>query len=175
MTKLKRYQESLSDVDIVVFSELDESEHTDGSIKARADKSLSYSVISTAMLNRVRVNHTLCQKEAVRDSKNRVYSPVGKVDLRWHKKLKGKSHLETFYVVNDTASIVILGAPAFEASSQSATAGDKIYPVGLQQQTPEQKSALERQKQEAAARRALEVQAQERKEAERCQQQSQHK
>lgn len=85
------------------------------------------------MLHRLRVRYTPCQKEAVKDSKHTMYSPVGKVDLRWYKKDKVKSHPQTFHVVDRATPLVILGAPAFTASSQSA--GGELYPVGLHQQT----------------------------------------
>ncbi|KAL8719569.1 MAG: hypothetical protein Q9225_003443 [Loekoesia sp. 1 TL-2023] len=126
--------ESQSNVDIIVFPERDESEDSEGSITAQADKSIPYSIISTGMLNRLRVKYTACQKEAVKDCKDTTYSPMGKVDLRWYKKDTVKSHPQTFYVVDQTTSLVILGAPAFAASSQSG--GGKLYPVGVHKQTP---------------------------------------
>ncbi|KAL9024985.1 MAG: hypothetical protein Q9196_006112 [Gyalolechia fulgens] len=107
--------------------------------------------------------------KAVKDAKNTTHSPVGKVELRWHKKEKGKSYPQTFYVVDRATPLVILGAPAFATGDQSS--GGEMYPVGLHQQTAEEQLATERKRQEAAERRALESKEQEKKEAERRQQQ----
>lgn len=85
------------------------------------------------MLTKVRVGYTPCQKEAVKDSRNITHSPVGKVQLRWYKKDKGKSHPETFFVVNRTDCLVVLGATAFVNSNQPV--GGEVHPIGLQQQT----------------------------------------
>ncbi|KAL8936839.1 MAG: hypothetical protein Q9216_004724 [Gyalolechia sp. 2 TL-2023] len=126
-------QESESDVDIVVFPEQDQSEGSDGSVRAHADKSLPCSIISTGMLSRVHVGFTPSQTQAVKDKRNTTYSPIGKVDLRWHKKEKGKSYPQTFYVVNQATPLVILGAPAFVTGNQSS--GNELLPVGLHQQT----------------------------------------
>ncbi|KAL8760717.1 MAG: hypothetical protein Q9184_003119 [Pyrenodesmia sp. 2 TL-2023] len=125
--------ESQSDIDIFLFPESEEPEGSDGSVKAKAERLLPYSIISKGMLAKVRVDYTPCQKEAVRDSRNITYSPVGSVRLRWHKKDKGKSHDETFFVVDRADYLVILGASAFPNSNQSV--GDEIYPIGLDQQT----------------------------------------
>ncbi|KAI4172419.1 MAG: hypothetical protein LQ346_008599 [Caloplaca aetnensis] len=164
--------ESQSDLDIIVFPERDEPEDSDGSIKARAEKSLPYSIISKGMLTKVRVGYSPCQKEAVKDSKNNIHSPVGKVHLRWYKKDKGLSHPETFFVVDRTDCLVILGATAFVNSNQPI-GGAEIHPIGLPQQTAEERAELERRRKQAAERRALEKAEQEKKDAERRQQASQ--
>ncbi|KAI4170700.1 MAG: hypothetical protein LQ343_004799 [Gyalolechia ehrenbergii] len=152
--------ESQSTIDIIVFPERDESEGSDGAVTAQADKSLPYSIISTGMLSRVGVGFIPCQMREVKDAKNMTHSPIGKVDLRWHKKEKGKSHPQTFYVVDRATPLVLLGAPAFVTGNQYSG---------------EEQLAMERKKQEAAERRALESKEQEKIEAERRQQQSQKK
>lgn len=62
-----------------------------------------------------------------------VYSPVGQVNLRWHKQEAAKSYAETFYVVDQETPLVILGSSAFENSNKSA--GDNIHSIGLGPQT----------------------------------------
>lgn len=121
------------DVEIIVFPETGESEGSDGSVKAQVDESLPYSIISTTMLNRVHVKYSQCQIKTLKGSKNTTYTQMGKVELRWHKKEKGKSYPQTFYVVEQATSLVILGAPAFGSGNQSSGGG--VYPIGLQQQT----------------------------------------
>lgn len=85
------------------------------------------------MLSQLGVKYTSCQGEAVKDAKGAQYSPVGKVDLRWHKKGVGKSHAEPFRVVEQSTSIVILGASAFLNSTQPS--GGTVQPIGVHQQT----------------------------------------
>lgn len=85
------------------------------------------------MLSRVGVGFIPCQMREVKDAKNMTHSPIGKVDLRWHKKEKGKSHPQTFYVVDRATPLVLLGAPAFVTGNQYS--GGELYPVGLHQQT----------------------------------------
>ncbi|KAL8911251.1 MAG: hypothetical protein Q9171_003549 [Xanthocarpia ochracea] len=125
--------ESHADIDIIVFSEKETSENSDGSVKARSDKSLPFSIISTGMLDRLGgVSYTSCQKDTVKDSKGVQHSPIGKVTLRWHKQESGKSHSETFFVVAEQAALVILGDTSFNNTNQPS--GGNIYPLGLQQQ-----------------------------------------
>lgn len=73
--------------------------------------------------------YTSCQEETVRDAKGAKHSPVGKVDLRWHKKELAKSHAELFRVVDDNTSMVILGATAFPQSTKPA--GASVKPIGV--------------------------------------------
>ncbi|KAI4128686.1 MAG: hypothetical protein LQ338_002633 [Usnochroma carphineum] len=173
--------EAQSSIKIVLFSESEESNSSDGSIQAQFDKTMPVSIVSKGMLNKMKSKYVPCQKEPVKDSKNVIYSPVGQVDLRWHKEEQGKSYAETFYVVDQQTPLVILGSSAFEKSNKSA--GGTIYPVGVQQQTAdprrcidpadvsslntEENAILERKRQEVAARNAKETQEQEEIEAER--------
>ncbi|KAL8840378.1 MAG: hypothetical protein Q9176_003871 [Flavoplaca citrina] len=165
------FQESQGKVDIVLFPEQEEGE--DGAIQALSDKNLPFSIISRGMLNQLGVKYTACYVETVKDAKGNQYSPVGKVDLRWHKKGVGKSHPEPFRVVDQNNSIVILGGPAFPNSVKPA--GGSVQPVGAHKQTAEQKLAQETKKLEAARRREQEKREQEEKEAERRRQDKQPK
>lgn len=115
---------------------------SDGSIKAQTEETLSYSIISKGMLAKVRVNYTPCHQDPVRDSMNTVHSPVGKVELRWYKKGKGKSHAEPFYVVDRPQPLVILGATAFV--DKNIPAGKEIHPIGLKEQTAGNVFGIER-------------------------------
>ncbi|KAL9035829.1 MAG: hypothetical protein Q9180_004639 [Flavoplaca navasiana] len=173
------FQESQGKVDIVLFPEEEEGE--DGAIQALSDKTLPFSIISRGMLNQLGVNYTPCNVERVKDAKGDQYSPVGKVDLRWHRKGAGKSHPEPFRVVDQNNSIVILGGPAFPKSVKPP--GGSVQPIGTHKQTAvlimtyfkEQKLAQERKKLETAQRREQEKREQEEKEAERRRQDKQKK
>ncbi|KAL9008387.1 MAG: hypothetical protein Q9173_006483, partial [Seirophora scorigena] len=153
--------------------ECGESEHSAGSIKAQAEMSLPYSIISKKFLTNICVPYTPCTKGPVHDSKNVRHAPVGRVNLRWSKKEKGKSHAETFYVVDRAQPLVILGATAYEGDILSA--GQKMQPIGLKQQMAGEKAEMERKRKEAAERRSLETKEQERMEAVRRQQEAQAK
>lgn len=115
----------------MLFSE--QVEGGDGATQAMSDKSLPFSIISRGMLTQLGVTYTSCQEETVKDAKGAQHSPVGKVDLRWHKKGLGKSHAEPFRVVDNNTSIVILGATAFPNSTKSA--GGSVQPIGVHHQT----------------------------------------
>ena len=67
------------------------------------------------MLDQIGMQRTPCHESPVRDAQGVEHTPVGKVDLRWHKKELAKSHSELFFVVDKPKPIVILGATAFEA------------------------------------------------------------
>ncbi len=110
-----------------------ESAGSEGEIRAFVDPSLPFSIVSKGMLDQIGEKHTLCKKNPATDAKGVVHTPVGEVDLRWHKKELGKSHSEHFYVVDKPKSIVILGATAFQAHTQSA--GGSVQPIGMEQQT----------------------------------------
>ncbi|KAL8917789.1 MAG: hypothetical protein Q9172_005691 [Xanthocarpia lactea] len=158
--------ESHADIDIIVFPEKATCENSDGSVKARTDKSLPFSIISKGMLERLGgVSYTSCQKETVTDSKGVQHSPIGKVALRWHKKESVKSHSETFYVVDSQTALVILGVTSFDNTSQSS--GGNMYPIGLQQLTAEQELAMSQNKLQVAQRREQEKKEQEKTEAQR--------
>ncbi|KAL8894604.1 MAG: hypothetical protein Q9192_004187, partial [Flavoplaca navasiana] len=124
-------QESQGKVDIVLFPEQEEGE--DGAIQALTDKTLPFSIISQGMLTMLGVKYTTCYVETVKDAKGEQYSPVGKVDLRWHRKGVGKSHPEPFRVVDQNNSIVILGGPAFPKSVKPP--GGSVQPIGAHKQT----------------------------------------
>ncbi|KAL8733771.1 MAG: hypothetical protein Q9166_001965 [cf. Caloplaca sp. 2 TL-2023] len=125
------------------------------------------------MLQQFGLKSTPCLKNTVKDSNGKQYSPSGKVELRWHKKDLPKSYGETFFVVDLTTPLVILGATAFENNTQPVTSGGNVHPVGVQKQTSEEKQILEQKRREAAERRANEKKAQEYVEAERRRQESQ--
>ena len=125
------FQESQGKVDIVLFPEEEEGE--DGAIQALSDKTLPFSIVSRGMLKQLGVQYTTCDVETVKDAKGDQYSPVGKVDLRWHRKGAGKSHPEPFRVVDQNKSIVILGGPAFPKSVKPPEGS--VKPIGAHKQT----------------------------------------
>ncbi|KAL8768484.1 MAG: hypothetical protein Q9209_005275 [Squamulea sp. 1 TL-2023] len=133
------------------------------------------------MLHRLGETYTPCKKETVKDSRNVQHSPVGKVVLRWHKNEQGKSHGETFFVVNSPTPIVILGATAFGDITQSF--GGNLYPLGVHPQTAadmssvteEEKRVMDEKKLEIAHQRETQKKDQEAKEAEQRRQGAQKK
>lgn len=108
--------DSNSSVDIVVFSG---NEEWEVSLEAKADRILPISIISKATAHRQRIPYIEIQREPVEDSEQTRYLPIGKADLRWHKRDAARSYSETFYVVNTTSDLVILGATAFPEDNES--------------------------------------------------------
>ncbi|KAL8819673.1 MAG: hypothetical protein Q9223_001944 [Gallowayella weberi] len=158
-------KEMQADVNITLFSELEQPEDSDGAVRAQSDHSLPFSIISRPMLQRLGVKWTPGKKETVKDTRGVPHSPVGEVNLRWHKQGLGKSHPETFYVVESSNVFVILGSTAFPNSIQAT--GGNVQPIGVHEQTAEQKKIQEQKSKEAVERRAKEKQEQEEKVAEK--------
>ncbi|KAI4221456.1 MAG: hypothetical protein L6R40_008633 [Gallowayella cf. fulva] len=157
--------QALLDVNVFPQEEVAGSKESDYSIRARSDKSLDFSIISTGMIARLQVSYTPCQQATVTDSQGVQHSPVGQVTLRWHKKEKMKSYDEKFFVVDSTNPIVILGATAFPVSNQSSDGN--LYPVGVQKLSAEGKRAMDQKKLAHAQKSEKEKKEQEAKEAER--------
>ncbi|KAL8811413.1 MAG: hypothetical protein Q9200_001816 [Gallowayella weberi] len=157
--------EAQADVDITLFSELEQPEDSNGSVRAQSDLSLRISIISRAMLRRVGVKYTPGKHETVKDARGVQHTPVGKVELRWYKQELGKSYPETFYVVESSTVFVILGSTAFPNSIQAT--GGNVQPIGVHEQTAEQKKIQEQKSKEALERRAKQKQEQDEKVAEK--------
>ncbi|KAL8670139.1 MAG: hypothetical protein Q9168_005304 [Polycauliona sp. 1 TL-2023] len=99
-------------LDIVLFPERDpEGDSVD--VQALVDESLPFSIISRETLEGTGASYTSCLVKTVKDARGVQFSPIGKVDLRWHKKGFPKSHGESFRVVDEGLPLAILGATAF--------------------------------------------------------------
>ncbi|KAL9638884.1 MAG: hypothetical protein Q9204_001331 [Flavoplaca sp. TL-2023a] len=161
--------EAQMDISIVVFPTHQVSASESGpdgvAIRAKFDRSIPFSIISQGTLDQLGLNAIPCQQSPVTDSEGVQHSPIGQVELRWHKEELGKSYPERFLVINRPNSFAILGRSAYEASNASS-AGSSALPIGLHEQTAEEKAALEKKKLEVAQRREKEKQEQDDKEAE---------
>ena len=124
-------------VPIVVFPTHQVSATESGSggvaIQAKFDLSIPSSIISQGTLNQLGLKATPCQQPPVTDSEGVQHSPVGQVELRWHKAGLGRSYPERFFVINRPSSFAILGRSADEASN--ASPGSSALPIGLHAQT----------------------------------------
>lgn len=103
------------DSDSVYITIFSESEETEETLIAQADDILPISIISKVTLNKLEVEYEQCSHGNVKDSRNKVYAPMGMVKLRWHKVEKAKSYPEDFYVVDIDTSFAILGKNAKRA------------------------------------------------------------
>lgn len=105
----------MKDSDSVYITIFSESEETEETLIAQADDILPISIISKVTLNKLEVEYEQCSHGNVKDSRNKVYAPMGMVKLRWHKVEKAKSYPEDFYVVDIDTSFAILGKNAKRA------------------------------------------------------------
>lgn len=121
-------KESGSTFEIIIFP--DSGIETEESVIAERDENLSISIISKATLDKLAVEYDPCNREPDRGSENKLYSTIGKVVLRWHKKDAVKSYSETFYVANTATPAAILGASADSSSKEL-----EIHTLGLKKQT----------------------------------------
>ena len=116
-----------SSIEITVFGDTEEKEQ---STNAKVDRGLPVSIISKAMIDRLQAKPEPAQQGPVKDSKGKIYTPTGKVDLLWHRKTASRSNQQTFFVVDLSELVVILGANAIPPESSS-----RIHTVGLKTQT----------------------------------------
>ena len=112
-------------MEVVIFSR----SGVKASIRAKVEETLLYSVISKSMLDHMRLSYSPSQQGPAKDSENKVYSPIGEVNLRWHKEDRVKSFAETFYVVDTAVWLVILGKTAIPQVINSRA--DQIHTLGL--------------------------------------------
>ena len=114
-------------IEIVVFGDTEETEQL---TNAKVDRGLPISIISRAMTERLRAKPKLTQKVLIKDSKGKAYTLIGEVDLLWHRRTATRTNPQTFFVVDLSGLVVILGANAISPDSSSY-----INPVGLKTQT----------------------------------------
>ena len=84
-------------------------------------------------MNQLGLPYSPCQQDPAKDSKGRLYFPIGQVKLQWHKKDKAKSYEETFYVVDTAVWPVVLGKSALPSSNNSPS--HEIHVVGINKQS----------------------------------------
>ena len=112
-----------SHIDVTIFGDLIEREE---STNAQVDKGLNISLISKNMVERLGAKPKPCHQGAVKDSAGKSYTPIRKVDLRWHRKKASASNDQTFFVVDLSGRDVIFGADAITAEDPS-----NIHTLGL--------------------------------------------
>lgn len=114
------------DVDVVIFGNTFEIEE---STNAQVDKALNISLISKAMIKRLRADPKPCHQGTLKDSTGKTYQPIGKVDLLWHRVTALRSNEQTFFVVDLSGPDVIFGADAITSEDPS-----NIHTLGLDNQ-----------------------------------------
>ena len=118
-----------SNIDIIVFGDTEEREE---STNAKVDRDLPISIISRAMVERLGAEPKPSQQGPVKDSKGKLYTPIGKVDLLWHRKTASRTNPQTFFVVDLSGIVVIFGANAIPPPPDSSS---NIHTLGLNTQT----------------------------------------
>ena len=96
---------------IIVFGDTEETEEE---TVAEVDNVLQISLISKAMVGRLRQSHKHepSQYGPVTDSRGRIHRPIDQIKLRWHSTGIPKSYPQLFHIVEGLTPSVILGATA---------------------------------------------------------------
>ena len=118
-----------SNIAIIVFGDTEEKEQPTNAV---VDRSLPVSIISKAMIEELQAKPKPAQQDPVKDSKGKVYTPIGKVDLLWHRTTTSRTNQQTFFVVDLSGLVVIFGANAIPTPEDSSS---NIRTVGLKTQT----------------------------------------
>ena len=116
-------------ISITVFGDTEETEE---STIAQVDNALQVSLISRAMVERLRVYYEYNPPRygPITDSRNRTHRPVGETKLRWHRNGSPKSHPHVFRIVDGLTPDVILGATALPKGKEN-----DVSTLGLSRQT----------------------------------------
>lgn len=99
-------------------------------IHADVDENMPYSIVQKSLLEDWQLQYALRQEPKFTDKRGRTHTPIGHVELQWHKAGFLLENTETFYVVDSGAPIVALK----HAGDKATDSG--IRPVGLGAQTP---------------------------------------
>ncbi|KAL8763284.1 MAG: hypothetical protein Q9184_000840, partial [Pyrenodesmia sp. 2 TL-2023] len=124
-------------------------------IRADVDKNIPYSIVQKSLLGDWQLQFEPCQEPQFTDKRGRTHTPIGHVDLQWHKAGFLLENTETFYVVDSGDPIVELKHAGDEATDSG------IRPVGLGAQTPEQEVSQAQKKAKVEKERAEEKKRQE--------------
>lgn len=115
-----------SNIEIIVWGDNEEIEQA---TNAGVDRDLPVSVISKTMTEKLRAGTKPSQQGPVKDSKGKVYTPIGKVNLLWQRSTAAQTNEQTFFVVDLSGLVVIFGANAIPTNSSS-----NIHTLGLKTQ-----------------------------------------
>lgn len=99
-------------------------------VRADVDRNIPYSIVQKSLLEDWQLLYESCQEPQFTDKRGRKHTPVGHVELQWHKAGSLLENSETFYVVDSGDPIVELK----HGAEQPADSG--IRPVALGPQTP---------------------------------------
>ncbi|KAL8807487.1 MAG: hypothetical protein Q9182_000652 [Xanthomendoza sp. 2 TL-2023] len=111
---------------IVLYPEVGDL-HVD--IRAKVDRVMPHSIISTAVLLQMKVSYMTCHKLELKDANGEIHRPVGKVLLRWHEVEVAKSSSETFYVVDSNAMFVTFGSSGVFLDTNRPADGSSLCSV----------------------------------------------
>lgn len=99
-------------------------------VHADVDNNIPSSIVQRSLLNDWQLQFESGQEPDFIDKKGRIHTPIGRVNLQWHKAGFLVENTETFYVVDSGNPLVELK----HAGDQAADSG--IRPVALGAQTP---------------------------------------
>ncbi|KAL8843853.1 MAG: hypothetical protein Q9176_001815 [Flavoplaca citrina] len=100
-------------------------------VRADVDRNIPFSIVQKSLLEDWQLLYESCQDPQFTDKRGRTHTPIGYVDLQWHKAGSLLENSETFYVVDSGDPIVELK----HGGEQPADSG--IRPVALGPQTPD--------------------------------------
>lgn len=104
-TATKVIQDELAGINITLFPKLGTrsiEKHAD------VDDDILYPILQKSILDELQVPYTKCQVEPYRDKKGRNHTPIGRVELKWHKIGFLVEHTDTFYVVESGEPPVVV-------------------------------------------------------------------
>ena len=116
-----------SNIDVTIFGDTEEIEEA---TNADVDKALPISIISEGLVERLRAEKLPCQRPPVQDSKGKKFSPIGQVNLLWHRKNVARTNPQKFFVVEMSGKDVIFGADVIPKDN-----APDIHTLGLKPQT----------------------------------------
>lgn len=95
------------------------------------DSTIRYPTVQKATLDELQLqcdDHR--QVEPYKDKKGRIHTPIGRIDLKWHKIGHLKEYTDTFYVVESGGPRVVIKKTRENGTDNAAR------PLGLGAQTP---------------------------------------
>ncbi|KAL9607226.1 MAG: hypothetical protein Q9167_007840 [Letrouitia subvulpina] len=146
-TTIEIIQDELHGMDITLFPK---DGTTSTTVHADVDEDSPYFILQKDILDKLKLQYTQCQAPSYKDKKGRNHTPIGRVNLVWHKPGYHVEHNDTFYVVNS-------GNPkaAIKRTGKNDT-DNAARPLGLGAQSAEDEKRLAQKKAEAEKKRAEE-------------------
>ncbi len=75
------------------------------------DERVAYSFLQKSVLEDLKLQYEPCHDPAFEDDRGQMHTPIGKIDLVWHKPNNPKENTETFHVVESCQPIMKLKTP----------------------------------------------------------------